>query len=74
MSVKTAKNVNVKEWIYIAIMFILFFGTQFLPPFGLITELGMKVLGVFFGLLWGWVFVDIVWSSLLGFFILALTG
>jgi len=73
MSSGAAKN-KTWEWISIAIMFILFFGTQFLPPFGHITELGMKVLGVFLGLLWGWVFVDLVWTSLLGFFILALTG
>lgn len=55
-------------------MFILFFLPGYLPPFGHVTELGMKVFGVFLGLLWGWVFVDLVWTSVLGFFILALTG
>lgn len=74
MSTEAIKRKNIKEWGSIIIMFVLFFGTQFLPPFGLITELGMKVFGVFLGLLWGWVFVDVVWTSLLGFFILALTG
>ena len=70
----SSKKFDVKEIVCIAVMFVLFFGVQYLPPFGHITPLGMKVLGVFLGLLWGWVFVDLVWTSLLGFFILSLTG
>lgn len=70
----SVKNNNVKDWFCIAVMFLLFFGVPQLPPFGHVTEFGMKVLGVFLGLLWGWVFIDLIWPSVLGFFILSLTG
>lgn len=62
------------KYIHVAIMIALTFGIGFLPPFGAITELGMKVLGVFVGLIYGWVFIDLLWPSLFGFVALASTG
>ena len=73
MSTAIAKK-NRISYIHVAIMFILMFGVGFLPPFGQITEIGMKVLGVFLGLLWGWIFIDLLWTSLFGFIALGLTG
>ena len=49
-----------------AIIIVLMFGFGFLPPLSCITPLGMKVLGVFLGLLYGWFTEGFVWSSLLG--------
>ena len=46
--------------IYLVIMF----GFWFVPPFGGITELGVKVLGIFFGVLYGWIFIGFIWPSL----------
>lgn len=43
-----------------AIMLILTFGIGFLPPFGDVTPLGMKVLGVFVGTIFGWIFIDFI--------------
>jgi len=43
-------------------------------PVGAITQMGMHVLGVFLGLLYGWIFIDLLWTSLLGFIALGLTG
>lgn len=37
----------------VVVMLVLMFGFGFLPLFGQMTELGMKVLGVFIGLLFG---------------------
>ena len=50
-------------------MFILGAVISVLPPFGQITALGMDVLAVFVMLVYGWIFVDLLWISLLGFFL-----
>lgn len=71
-SVKTTNNM--KSYVHVAIMLVLMLGIGFLPPVGDITPLGMKVLGVFLGLVYGWCFVDLLWTSLFGFFALGLTG
>lgn len=46
----------------------------FLPPFGPVTEVGVRVLGVFLGTMYLWTFVDTLWPSLLGVLMLGLTG
>lgn len=60
--------------LHTAIVFILAFGFGALPPFGLVTPLGMKVIGIFLGLLYGWSTINIIWPSLLGMVALVLTG
>ena len=62
----TMKN-NKMTYIHIAIMFAIMFIVWNLPPFGMITELGMKVLGVFLGIVYGWIFIDLFWVSFMGF-------
>lgn len=69
----TVKN-NKIQYLHIAIMLILMFGVGFLPPFGQITEVGMKVLGCFLGVVYGWIFIDLLWVSFLGFAVLTMTG
>ena len=61
-------------YVHSAITIALFVFTGFLPPFGDITPLGMKVLGVFLGMLYGWLTVGFAWPSLLGLFFLGVTG
>ena len=73
MSVATA-NKNRIAYLHVLVMFILMFGTGYLPPFGQISVLGMKVLGVFLGLLYGWIFIDLLWPSLFGLMALGLSG
>lgn len=65
---------NMISYIHVAIMIVLMLCGGFLPTFGQVTPLGMKVFGVFLGLLYGWIFVGILWPSVLGFFTLSLTG
>lgn len=65
------------SWVYYGhsvICLILMFGVGFLQPIGGITALGMKVLGVFLGLLYGWIFVGFIWPSLIGMIALGLSG
>ena len=54
------------------ILIILIIGN--LPPISQITELGMKILGVFIGIIFGWICIDILWVSLFGVVALSLTG
>ena len=65
---------NKKRYIHIAIMFALMIGIGYLPKFGVITELGMKVLGVFVGIVYGWCFIDLTWVSVFGLVMLSATG
>ncbi len=55
-------------------MFALYFGIGALPPFGGISEYGMKILGITIALLWGWIVIDMVWPSLLAFVLFHLAG
>lgn len=45
---------------------LLMFGVGYLPPFGVVTPLGMKIIGIFLGLLYLWSAVEIAWPSILG--------
>lgn len=65
---------NAKKYIHVAITLLLMIGIGLLPSFGQVTPLGMKVLGVFLGMMYGWIFVELTWPSILGIFFLALTG
>ena len=67
-------DINVKAIIHSVIMLIFMFGFRFLPAPGTVTPFGMAVAGVFFGLIYGWSFLGILWPSLMGIFGLALTG
>ena len=53
----------------IAVAIMAFF--RFIPPFGSLTPLGMTLLGIFIGLIYAWICVDMVWPSVLG---LAMVG
>ena len=59
--------------LHIVVFFLLTFGIGFLPPFG-ITEMGMKILGVFLGMLYGWTFIGFAWPSMLCLVALGFTG
>lgn len=55
-------------------MFIITAGVSVLPPFGGdITPLGMDVLAIFLGLLYGWIFLGFFWTSCFGFLALGMT-
>ncbi len=65
---------SAKYWMHCAIMVIITFGIGALPPFGGdITPLGMDVLGVFLGVLYGWTFLGFFWTSCFGLLALGLT-
>jgi len=56
-------------------MVALTFGIGMIPPLGGdITAMGMKIIGVFIGVLYGWTFLGFFWTSCFGMLALALTG
>lgn len=57
---------NLFYYINTIIVFVLMFGIGKLPAFGQITPLGMQILGIFAGTLYGWCTVGLVWPSLIG--------
>ncbi|MEL7567067.1 MAG: SLC13 family permease [Dehalobacterium sp.] len=56
------------------IVLLLMFGFRFIPPIGAITEIGMGILGVFLGLVYGWITVGMLWPSLMGLLAFGFTG
>ncbi len=61
-------------YVHVAVMLILMIGAYFVPPVSTITPVGMKVLGVFLAMLYGWTTCGMVWPSMLGMIGVALSG
>ncbi len=74
MTASSKSNDYVIKLIKFGIMMALMIGIGFLPPFGQITPMGMKILGVFVGTLFGWMFLDFIVSSTIGLIFLGLSG
>lgn len=72
MSETTGKSMT--WYINSALVILLTIGIGFLPPFGQVTPMGMKVFGVFVGVLYGWCTVSMVWPSVWGIVMLGCTG
>lgn len=60
--------------INMVITLALMFGFGFLPPIGTVTPIGMKILGVFLGLVYGYSACDIIWPSLMAILAFGLCG
>lgn len=61
-------------WVNVVIVFLLMFGFGNLPPITGISELGMKGIGIFLGMIWGWATCDLAWPSFLGVIAVGLSG
>ena len=73
-SIETTNKKPMSYWIHTAIVLLFMVGFGFLPPLGGdITPFGMRVLGIFIGTFWGWIFIEFMWPSLLGIVLLGLT-
>jgi len=75
MSSTTAKKPkNMAYWINSAIVMFCFFGFGILPPIFDLSYAGMRAVGIFLGLLWGWIAVDFAWVSIIGIVAMGTTG
>lgn len=66
-------SVSKKTVLNYLIMFAIMAVIGICPPVASITPLGMKIIGVFIGVIYGWIMIDIVPVSMIGFVCLALT-
>ena len=73
MASATTSSQNNRYWLHSAIVILLLFGFPLLPNIGPVTDYGMQVLGIFFGCLYGWTFVSLIWPSFLGLLALGFT-
>lgn len=71
---QATKGVSPLYWIHSAIAILIMLGFGQLPPFPPLTPLGMNLIGIFLGVLYGWIFIEIVWPSLAGLLALMLVG
>lgn len=61
-------------YLHSAICLFIMFAFGQLPPIEPLTPLGMNLIGIFLGVLYGWIFIEIVWPSLAGLLALMLIG
>lgn len=67
-------STGVMYWVHTVICLCIMFGFGELPPLAPLTPLGMKLIGIFLGVLYGWVCIEIVWPSMAGLLALMLIG
>ena len=70
-------STQIKSWLYwlkSAVCLLLIFGFGYIEPFGSLPPLGMHVLGIFLGMLFGWTFIGFIWPSIMGLLALGLCG
>lgn len=65
---------NKKYYLNSAIVVLLMALFRFIPPIGSMTTLGMTILGIFLGALWGWITCDMIWPSVLALVMLGFSG
>lgn len=69
-----AKKIGLK-WLNIAVvLFFMFIFGRIVPPFATVTPVGVNVIGVFLGVIYGWGTCGMLWPSLLGMVALGMTG
>lgn len=73
MSLQT-KSKDTSYYIKSLIGIIIMFGVGFLPPIAGVTELGMRILGIFIGMIYLLCAVEIIWPSMLTIVALGLSG
>jgi len=56
------------------VFFVITFGFGLLPAPEPLTPYGMKTLGIFFGMLYGWCAIDMIWPSIVGILAMTLLG
>lgn len=74
MSGAIEKTKTTSFWIHTIITIAIMAGFGYLPPFGAVTPMGMKVLGVFLGMMYGWIAIELIWPSVIGLVFFGLSG
>ena len=65
---------DLSYFIHSAICLAVMFGFGRIPPLEPLTPLGMQLVGIFLGVLYGWIFIDIIWPGIAALLELMLVG
>ena len=68
------KKTPVMLWVNVAIGLSIMVLFPMLPPIAPITKVGMSVMGAFLGMVFLWSTVEMIWPSMLGLLLIALSG
>ncbi len=68
------QKISPMYFVHSVICLAIMFGFGQLAPLEPLTPLGMNLIGVFLGVLYGWIFIDIIWPSIAGLLALMLVG
>lgn len=71
---KMKNEKNYMQYVHVAISVFFMFGFGLLPPFSTLTDVGMKLLGIFIGVIYAYSTCDIIWPSLLAIIAFGLSG
>lgn len=66
--------IDTKKLLKGAVMLVIMLGVGFIPAPEPMTQLGMKIFGIFIGMIFGWIFIDIGSVSIIGIILFILTG
>lgn len=74
MSLAQLSNNKISTYInsIICVAIMIFFGK--IPAIDPITSMGMNIIGIFLGMVYGWITVGMAWPSILGLLMLGLSG
>ena len=73
-SASAARKPDIMYFVHSVICLAVMFGFGQIPPLLPLTPLGMNLIGIFIGVLYGWIFIDIIWPSIAGLLALMLVG
>lgn len=73
-SVRQRKGYSPAQYVHIIITLLLMFGFGYLPTFSTLTPVGMKLLGLFLGVIYGYSTCEVIWPSLFAFIAFGLSG
>lgn len=74
MAEVAAKKDVTKFYIKTVVFFVLMFGIGLLPAPEPLTPYGMKAIGIFVGLIFGWCAIGMIWPSIVGILAMAALG
>lgn len=69
-----AETAKKSQWVHLAITFLLMCSGWLLPTGGALTEYGVRVVMIFVGAIWGWIFAGLIVPSFLAMLFLVLAG
>ena len=73
-NLKRRGNIKGAEIIHGMVFIIILFGFGKISPIEPLTKQGMNIIGIFLALLYGWIFINLIWPSLFGLLALAISG